>query len=733
MGCILLAGGASLQSLQAQSLTVFNIDHGSYPLMHAQFYAFDAQGDMLQGLQPGDFFLTENGEQCVVLDVECPTPAPPKALSAVLTVDVSGSMDGGRLGLARSAAHAWIDAFPPGESECAVTSFNTLNVLQQDFTNDRKLLRAAVDRLTAGGGTSFDAALIDPFAGALRIVSRGKHKKVVVLLTDGRARGTESAIIDAMRLVDAQVFCVTLGEETPPLLQRLCDESGGMAFPRVMTQEEIVNIYRSILHISREHQPCRITWESGGCSYARDVVVRLPAHGSMARSGYSLTREDMPALDFYPSAVIAFEGVPPGEKREATILISAVGRDVDIRSITPDDARFRILDYGGIDPPFTLGAWRKREIRVQYEALDSNYASCRFAIESSACQKAFFATAGYPGKGEDERVITLVHPNGGEEFVAGSDTVITWTDATPEDEVRLDFSADAGVNWSVIAERTKGLAYTWRVPLVESDHCLVRVTLLASLPAPQDMVLIPPGGFLMGDGNGNGSPVERPVHEVTLTESFYMSTHEITQRAWIEVMGYNPSSHQRDMFPVSNISWLEALAYCNKRSEAEGLQPCYTITGDSAECDFDASGYRLPTEAEWEYACRAGSGDDFTNGPMREPYCAGPDANLTRIGWYCGNVYSGSVQEVATLAPNAFGLYDLHGNVPEWCWDYYHVYEEGQQIDPHGPAVASPAQFRVYRGGGFNRFATECRSAARNGTHVRTTSGIGFRVVRRFR
>ncbi|MDT8324005.1 MAG: SUMF1/EgtB/PvdO family nonheme iron enzyme [Bacteroidota bacterium] len=716
----------------AQSLTFFDIDARSYPLLRAKFYAFDASGAALTTLQPADFLLTENAESRNVLDISCPPPAPPRHLSAVLAIDVSGSMDGPRISMAKDAAHAWIDAFPGGPSECGITSFTTTNALQQDFTNDPALLRAAVDRLSAGGGTSFDAALIDPFAGALRVVTRGRHKRVVVLLTDGQARGDESAILAALRQSAAQVYCVTLGEETPELLRRVSAESGGRCFSRVATRADIVRIYRSILDMARESAPCVITWESGGCSYARSVALELPAHGCRAAGGYSVTREDLPTLDFLPSAVVTIPGVTPGSAGEHSLTLRAAGRSVEIRRIVPDDARFTISAFGGSPPPFIIPAGQQRVLTVRYQALDSSYASCRFAMETSACEDAFFATAGFPGKGEDKRVITLLHPNGGEVFVAGSDTVITWTDVTPEDAVRLEFSADAGTSWSEITSRTNGLQHAWRVPLVVSDRCLVRITLLASLPAPKDMVLLPPGSFMMGDLNGTGSAAERPAHEVRITRSFYISAHEITQREWVDVMGYNPSSTPGDALPVSGVTWLDALAYCNLRSEREGLRICYTISGDSATCDFTAPGYRLPTEAEWEYACRAGSNDDFTNGGMRDPYCDGPDPALRQVGWYCGNA-DGSVHSAATRAANAFGIFDLHGNVPEWCWDYYNAYVPAQQVDPTGPLVAAPAQFRVYRGGGFDRFATECRSAARNGTHVRTRGGIGFRVVRNFR
>ena len=724
--------GALCARASAQSLTLFDIDTRSYPLLRAQFHAFDATGAHLETLQPGDFLLTENGIPRSVVDVSCPPATGPRDISAVLTMDVSGSMDAGRLSMAQEAAHAWIDAFPAGASECALTAFTTVNALLQDFTNDRDLLHAAVDRLRAGGGTSFDAALVDPFAGALTVAQRGRHHRVIVLLTDGRARGNDAAILSAASRAGASVYAVTIGEDTPELLRRLCEATGGRSFSQVMTRQEVLDIYRSILQLATQEEPCVITWESGGCSYARQVKAELPAYGCAGSGSYSVTRQDLQVLGFSPSAVLRFDPVSPGSSGEKLLTLRAEGRSVEIRSVTPDDQRFSVVDFGGTAPPFVIPAGQQRVLRVRYDALDSSFASCRFALETTACEDAFFATAGYPGKGEDGRVITLLHPNGGEVFVAGSDTVITWSGVTPADEVRLDFSADDGTTWVPVAARTSGLAYPWRVPMLESDRCLVRVTLLASLPAPDDMVLVPPGSFRMGDQMGTGSTAERPVHDVTLTQSFYMSRTEITQRAWVDVMQFNPSPVAGDQLPVLGVSWKEAVEYCNARSVAEGLQSCYSFEGDSVRCDWSADGYRLPTEAEWEYACRAGSADDYCTGGMRDPYCDGPDQHLHPVGWYCGNA-GGALQEVGLKQSNAFGLHDMHGNAPEWCWDYLNAYASGQQVDPLGPPTASPARFRVYRGGGYGRFATECRSAARNGTHEATVQGIGFRVVRSFR
>ncbi|MBN1448092.1 MAG: VWA domain-containing protein, partial [Bacteroidetes bacterium] len=215
-GIVLLT--CSPPRIPAQSLSLFDIDARAYPLMRAQWYAFDTHGARLSDLTPEDFSLTENGETRRIIHASCPPHSPQVPLSAVLTLDVSGSMDGIPLDIARAAAEAWLEVFPFHTSACALTSFTMTNALLQDFTNDRAALADALQLLRAGGGTSFSAALIDPFAGALRVVQRGERKRVVVLLTDGYATGNAAEIFGMARQVDAEVYCVTMEDRMPDLL-----------------------------------------------------------------------------------------------------------------------------------------------------------------------------------------------------------------------------------------------------------------------------------------------------------------------------------------------------------------------------------------------------------------------------------------------------------------------------------------------------------------------------------
>jgi formylglycine-generating enzyme required for sulfatase activity len=238
------------------------------------------------------------------------------------------------------------------------------------------------------------------------------------------------------------------------------------------------------------------------------------------------------------------------------------------------------------------------------------------------------------------------------------------------------------------------------------------------------MVLVPAGSFKMGSNRGSAD--EAPVHRVSV-EAFYMDAYEVTQQRYGELVRGNPSHFKGPKNPVEQVSWPLAALYCNARSRAEGLQPCYRE--DTAECNYQASGYRLPTEAEWEYACRAGADTS---------YCFGDDARkLGDYGWYAGNS-ADTTHPAGRKKPNRWGLYDLYGNVAEWCNDRYdpRYYEHSPGKAPRGPVKSDKI---VLRGGAWNSTAEECRSAHRlcenPGFQVPCFRGdhIGFRCVRRAR
>jgi serine/threonine protein kinase len=239
------------------------------------------------------------------------------------------------------------------------------------------------------------------------------------------------------------------------------------------------------------------------------------------------------------------------------------------------------------------------------------------------------------------------------------------------------------------------------------------------------MVFVKGGTFQMGSNDGYIGA--EPVHSVTV-DDFYMGKYPVTQEEWKAVMGNNPSYFKGENLPIERVSWYDAVEFCNKKSELEGLQKCYNGRGNNITCDFSKNGYRLPTEAEWEYAARGGNlanGLDLRNGGKTYYKYSGSNT-IDVVAWYCDNS-DYKTYPVGRKQANELGIYDMSGNVREWCWDWFGFYSNSLQTNPKG---ASTGPARVLRGGSWYSVESISRVAYRDndGPDFRCF-GVGFRLA----
>ncbi|MBD1209786.1 MAG: choice-of-anchor D domain-containing protein [Ignavibacteria bacterium] len=469
-------------SLPAQTLSVFDVDASSFPTMKARFFAFGADGKPIQNaISPQDIVLRENGVSRTVTGVTCPPPTGLQPISAVLTLDISGSMAGGRgkysnLQLAQQASSAFVRALALPPSEAAVSSFDHESYINQDFTAQRDALLNAIAAFQAGGGTSYMNGLLTEPTGSIPIARNGRNKRVVVFLTDGLSDGDENAVVSAAVQNKVEIYCVAVGLPAPPFIKNIARRTGGVCFENVNDFIRITQVYQAIVQLAQGRTPCEFTWRGEAVCDTRtgSITARLSTSpDSLAVSAdYDVPQQAVARLSVTPFSV-RFYGVPPGSVRDTVITIRAENAPFTVTNIltTSTNAAFTVTPTN-----FTLQAGESRQLTLRFQPRDSSLTFARFEVKTNSCSALLYAAGGFPPVPVVQPTLRITSPNGGETFLAGADTVITWEGVLPTDTVRLQYSIDSGRTWRTITDSATGLRYAWRyVPNTPSEKCLMRV------------------------------------------------------------------------------------------------------------------------------------------------------------------------------------------------------------------------------------------------------------------
>lgn len=457
----------------SQSFSVFDIDTKNFPIMKAKFLAFEKDGKQIRP-NINDFSIFENGKSRTVLYVACPSLKPPVSLSSVLVFDVSGSMAGNPLDIEKDVANTWINMMSLGLSDCAITSFSEDNYINQDFTSNRSKLTNAIDGLTIVGGTDYNAALIDPVAGGILMAKTGKHKRIIIFLTDGQPdfEPKTQEIIKEANNNNISIYCLLINMKANNTLRDISNQTGGLCFENIKSKEEAEIALKNIFVIAQNEEFCEIEWQSEiNCrSNLTDVEFKLNKLNLTANANYQYPNSSIAILEFNPIS-LNFKYSIPGIKKDTTISVTAKNANFNIKNIVVSNAAFTITPSS-----FSLKKGETQNLKVSFIPADSGYIYCKFTFENDLCPIMFFANGGYPGKKAAIRTLKLIQPNGGEIFVAGGDTVITWEGVPPDEPVTIEYRSDDDQPWIKLTDNAKGLRYDFHIPQIASNKYLARIT-----------------------------------------------------------------------------------------------------------------------------------------------------------------------------------------------------------------------------------------------------------------
>ncbi|MCS6808556.1 MAG: choice-of-anchor D domain-containing protein [Bacteroidota bacterium] len=443
-----------------------------FPRMRAHVYAFDANGRQVSNVR--DIVLEENGVRRMITSYTCPEKQF-QPMSVVLAIDVSGSMsvrEGSttRLQIAQEAAQAFISVLPEDGSECGVVAFETASYIVQDFTTNKALLRSAVNALRPLAGTDYERAFLDNPGGALPLFAQAVHtNRAIIFLTDGEASARADEIVQRARQFGVKVYCITLGMNMPAVLSDIARQTGGVSFANIRTASQAIQVYYTIAGRIRQNSPCVLEWMSDiPCLYELRTV-RIAYQGTQAFDRYMPPRVMDTELSIQPRIIVF--GPVLQATRQVAFQVLAGGMPLTIRSIRSSDSAFKVRAEN-----ITLVPGVPRMISVEYSANDSAYRFATLTVETShGCSMELYATAGFPGIRPRVPTLRLVRPNGGEVFLVGTTTTISWTGVSPAEPVVLDYSTDAGKTWRVVDTAAQGLSRVWVVPNTPSQQCYMRV------------------------------------------------------------------------------------------------------------------------------------------------------------------------------------------------------------------------------------------------------------------
>lgn len=453
-------------------LNVYNVNTENFPEVSAEFLLVDQFGQQINVVDKGEFRVNESGILRSVEVTDCPDQVGKKDISAILVIDVSTSMEGQRIQRAKLAANNLLGLIAESpNSETAIIAFADEAFLVSPFSQNTSQLQEGVDALEALGGTNYQSAFLDPLAGAIKVAETAANEVHVFFLTDGYGKVVPGDIILGAASKNIKVHSIAYNIEIPNVLEEISDNTGGLTFSNLESQEQLDNAFETILEYAFNSSRCTISWQTEGCLTDRDVEIQYLPLGLSDEFTYFTDAKNL-AFFFYPLDNFAVFESP------SIIQLGVEARNGNIRldSITSSHPFFKVISPT-LNQPLLLEEGEGTQIFIEYEPEHPNLASSIITIHSSSCRfNEIYAIGGDDGTSPSLGGLELIEPKGGEVYLSSADTLIKWKGVLPSDEVRLEFSSNDGLSWQLIEESAMNLEHPYQYPQIVSDECRVRAS-----------------------------------------------------------------------------------------------------------------------------------------------------------------------------------------------------------------------------------------------------------------
>jgi len=461
--------------LQAQFLFISEIDQTNYPLLKAKITSIDAKGNSLINYNKNDISLFMDGEKTEIDSIICYENLNPEPVSVLLVLDISGSMYGENIEIAKRSADAFIKLTPFERAECAIISFDDNVYPVCDFSRNATRLRSFVQNLQPSGGTDYNSAFLDLQAGILSTLKNAAYRKVVIFLSDGLCTADDQLISKLAQEQNTTVFSVMVGMNAPDELKNISTSTGGQYFENVKTIQEAVYIYSFIQQIILVPNYCNIFWKTN-YQCEEKQIVEIDLFGMRAASTIRLSEQNILGLKIEPDYLV-FGGTTPGDTIRRSFSVEAFGKPMDINL---DCTIPNIFSFASGITTAHLEPNEPMKFDMIFSPLDSGFIESRITINSQYCSdRNIFAYGGFNNKRSAYAIspITVKYPNGGEMLPARVDTAIAWRGVDKNDWVKLQYSDNNGATWFDVGFARYNDT-VWTAPAPVGNNYLAKAILL---------------------------------------------------------------------------------------------------------------------------------------------------------------------------------------------------------------------------------------------------------------